>query len=257
MIDRDTYRRLLGDERMDAIEAEAAALPEAERAQINEMTVAELEAESERLGDPLTSLHRTEAYATRRVQRDLVIAEGQIETQLRGLAGLGLAPSRDTNGRQEPLDVVERADEMLGELIDRGILPADGGKSRPLKGLWVPDGSLVPRALGGGRGPAAHERLGHAQVLGLTLGVERDVIVGLRSVEQDFRDRGVHLGQWLDRHRETLPRVLAVNAKLEAVGREVAERSDRASHERSQHGIHPAAEKQTTERAPDPPGFEM
>jgi hypothetical protein len=74
-VDRTAYRRLLGNERMDALEADAAALTDSEIRRLDEMTVDELRDERASLGgDPLKTLNKEAAYRARRLERDEAIA---------------------------------------------------------------------------------------------------------------------------------------------------------------------------------------
>jgi hypothetical protein len=218
--DRETYRRLLGDERMDALEREAMRWQEEERLILKDEGELETEiaALRDEVGEPLESVDRAAAYETRRLQRDAAVAERRVEEGLNGLMALGISPSYEPTTDGAPLGAVERADEMLGELSDRRIFSVDRPSRVVLPAMSRRD----------------HER---AERLGQVLVVDRDRLHKLRTRERQLWDDGTHLDRWAGGLPETLPRLWAREDELASRVREV----DRASEREGVAGLQPIA----------------
>ena len=165
-IDRAAYRRLLGPELMARLEAAEAALPDDEVRALDEMTPAELSAESEKLGQRLTPLDGKAAYEAHRLDYQMQMAE-----------------------------------------------------------------------------QAGDHRL----------------LDDLRVTKQDLEDRQLLPEQWMTRHEKDLPRLFAINERLEgAVQTELAERAGRQTAlERSDRAVDAVIDGPTTKPAPDSAGMEM
>jgi hypothetical protein len=179
---------------MDTLEAEANTAYEREALASRETV--ELQAELEKLGDPLKWLDCRGAHETRRVQRDLRIAEPQLEATLQELSAEGIRPSRGRPDGGESLDLGERVQATLDQLRARGILPEEG-EDRPIQ-------------------LSTNDRLGELsqRLLGDSI---RDV--QLRRNEQALKaerpdGRIAHLDEWMDRYRDDLPRILARENEL-------------------------------------------